>query len=118
LVGIIESLAGKEPLLSPQAHSNFRIILYWKRTSFQDRYSIGKCLPVENAPPAVVLAVGACFLGRQVRPKRRHRAGEEKLPALPRVEQGQFRDVKTGVLSRPGEGVENSILEGGLLRGR
>src|SRR5580704_10974230 len=29
--------------------------------------------PAENAPPAVVLAVDACFLGRQVRPKRRRR---------------------------------------------
>jgi hypothetical protein len=27
----IKNLAGKELLLSPQAHSNFRIILYWKR---------------------------------------------------------------------------------------
>jgi hypothetical protein len=27
----IKNLARKEPILSPQAHSNFRIILYWKR---------------------------------------------------------------------------------------
>jgi hypothetical protein len=27
----IKNLAGKELLLSPQAHSNFTIILYWKR---------------------------------------------------------------------------------------
>lgn len=27
----VKNLAGKDLLLSPQAHSNFRIILYWKR---------------------------------------------------------------------------------------
>jgi hypothetical protein len=64
--------------------------------------------PVESAPPAVVLGVDACFLGMQVHPKRRRRTGEEKLPPLPPVEQGQFRDVKTGVLLRPDERVETS----------
>jgi hypothetical protein len=72
--------------------------------------------PVENAPPAVVLGVDACFLGMQVRPKRRRRAGEEKLPALPPVEQGQFRDVKTGVLLRPDERVETSPGRRSLVR--
>lgn len=72
--------------------------------------------PVENAPPVVVLAVDACFLGKQVRPKRRRRAGEEKLPALPPVEQGQFRDVKTGVLLRPDERVETSPGRRSLVR--
>jgi len=72
--------------------------------------------PVENAPPAVVLAVDACFLGKQVRSKRRRRAGEEKLPALPPVEQGQFRDVKTGVLLRPDERVETSPGRRSLVR--
>jgi hypothetical protein len=72
--------------------------------------------PVESAPPAVVLGVDACFLGMQVHPKRRRRTGEEKLPPLPPVEQGQFRDVKTGVLLRPDERVETSPGRRSLVR--
>jgi hypothetical protein len=72
--------------------------------------------PVENAPPVVVLGVDACFVGMQVRPQRRRRTGEEKLPALPPVEQGQFRDVKTGVLLRPDERVETSPGRRSLVR--
>jgi hypothetical protein len=72
--------------------------------------------PVENAPPAVVLGVDACFVGMQVRSKRRRRAGEEKLPALPPVEQGQFRDVKTGVLLLPDERVETSPGRRSMVR--
>lgn len=72
--------------------------------------------PVENAPPAVVLAVDACFLGMQVRTKRRRRAGVETLPALPPVEQGQFRDVKTGVLLLPNERVETAPGRPSLVR--
>lgn len=64
--------------------------------------------PVENAPSAVVLGVDGCFLGMQVRTKRRRRVGEEPLPPLPPIEQGQFRDVKTGVLLLPHERVETS----------
>ena len=64
--------------------------------------------PVENAPPAVVLAVDGCVLGMQVRPHRRRRVEEQALPALPRVEKGQFREVKTGVLLLPQERVETS----------
>ena len=63
---------------------------------------------VENAPPAVVLGVDACFLGMQVRTHRRRRGGEEKLAALPPVETGRFHDVKTGVLLLPEERVETS----------
>jgi Uncharacterised protein family (UPF0236) len=72
--------------------------------------------PVGSAPPAVVLGVDACFLGMQVRPRRRRRTGEEKLPALASVEQGQFRDVKTGVLLRPDERVETSPGRRSLVR--
>jgi Uncharacterised protein family (UPF0236) len=72
--------------------------------------------PVDNAPPAVVLGVDACFLGMQVRSRRRRRAGQEKLPALPPVEQGQFRDVKTGVLLLPTERVETSPGRRSLVR--
>lgn len=72
--------------------------------------------PVQDAPPTVVLGVDACFLGMQVRTKRRRRAGEEKLPALPSVEQGQFRDVKTGVVLLPQERVETSPGRPSLVR--
>ncbi|MFN0101137.1 MAG: ISKra4 family transposase [Bryobacteraceae bacterium] len=64
--------------------------------------------PVEDAPPAVVLGVDGCVLGMQVRPQRRRRVGEPELPALPPVEKGQFREVKTGVLLLPQERVETS----------
>jgi hypothetical protein len=52
----------------------------------------------------------------QVRTQRRRRAGQEKLPALPPVEQGQFRDVKTGVLLLPHERVETSPGRPSLVR--
>jgi hypothetical protein len=62
-----------------------------------------------QAPAAVVLGVDGCVLGMQVRPRRRrHRAGEPPLAALPAVEEGQFREVKTGVLLLPGERVETA----------
>lgn len=63
---------------------------------------------VENAPGAVVLGVDGCVLGMQVRTHRRRRVGEQALPALPPVEKGQFREVKTGVLLLPQERVETS----------
>jgi hypothetical protein len=71
---------------------------------------------VEHAPPVVVLGVDACFLGMQVRSQRRRRGGQEKLPALPPVEQGQFRDVKTGVVLLPTERVETSPGRHSLVR--
>jgi hypothetical protein len=71
---------------------------------------------VENAPPVVVLGVDACFLGMQVRSQRRRRGGQEKLPALPPVEQGQFRDVKTGVVLLPQERVETAPGRHSLVR--
>ena len=63
---------------------------------------------VDNAPPAVVMGVDGCTLGMQVRTHRRRRAAAEPLPALPVVEQGHFREVKTGVLLLPSERVETS----------
>jgi hypothetical protein len=63
---------------------------------------------VDNAPPAVVLGVDGCTLGMQVRTHRRRRVGTQPLPALPVVEQGHFREVKTGVLLLPSERVETS----------
>jgi len=63
---------------------------------------------VEHAPPVVVAGVDACVLGMQVRTTRRRRVGAEPLPPLPPVEEGQFRDVKTGVILLPQERVESS----------
>jgi hypothetical protein len=61
-----------------------------------------------HAPATVVLSVDGCALGMQVRAHRRRRKGDEKLPALPPVEDGHFREVKTGVLLLPDERVEIS----------
>src|ERR1017187_600090 len=63
---------------------------------------------VDHAPPAVVLGVDGCTLGMQVRTHRRRRVGAARLPALPVIEQGHFREVKTGVLLPPSERVETS----------
>jgi len=54
------------------------------------------------------LGVDGCALGMQVRTQRRRRVREQPLPTLPPVEQGQFREVKTGVLLWPEERVETS----------
>jgi len=64
--------------------------------------------PTQAAPSAVVLGVDACSLGMQVRSRRRRRQGAETLPPLAPVEEGRFRDVKTGVLLLPSERVETS----------
>ena len=61
-----------------------------------------------NAPATVVLSVDGCALGMQVRAHRRRRKDGAKLPALPPVEEGHFREVKTGVLLLPDERVEIS----------
>jgi hypothetical protein len=63
---------------------------------------------VEQTPSAVILGVDGCTLGMQVRTHRRRRVGAEPLPALPVIEQGHFREVKTGVLLLPSERVETS----------
>lgn len=63
----------------------------------------------EDAPPVVVLGVDGCALGMQVRTKRRRaRADGQPQPALPPVEEGRFREVKTGVVLLPNERVETS----------
>jgi hypothetical protein len=61
-----------------------------------------------EAPPAVVLSVDGSMLGMQVRKQRRRRTGAEPLPPLPAVQEGQFQEVKTGVLLLPAERVETS----------
>jgi hypothetical protein len=72
--------------------------------------------PTQGAPDAVVLGVDGCFLGMQVRTQRRRRQGSETLPPLPPVEEGQFRDVKTGVLLLPSERVETAPGRRSLVR--
>jgi hypothetical protein len=64
--------------------------------------------PTDQAPATVVLSVDGCSLGMQVRTRRRCRKGEDPLPPLPPVEEGHFREVKTGVLLLPEERVETS----------
>lgn len=64
--------------------------------------------PIDDAPAAVVLGVDGCVVGMQVRSRRRRRTGEQPLPALPPIEGGRFREVKTGVLLRPEDRVETS----------
>jgi hypothetical protein len=59
-------------------------------------------------PEAVVLAPDGCTLGMQVRTTRRRRVDGQPLPPLPKVEEGQFREVKTGVLLLPTERLEPS----------
>src|SRR6202011_5292287 len=61
-----------------------------------------------NAPQTVVLSVDGCALGMQVHAHRRRNKDGEKLPALPAVEEGHFREVKTGVLLLPEQRVELS----------
>ena len=65
--------------------------------------------PTEGAfPLAVLLGIDGSALGMQVRPHRRRRKDGEVLPPLPPVEEGHFREVKTGVLLLPSERVEPS----------
>lgn len=65
--------------------------------------------PVEKAPDAVVLGLDGCNLGMQVRRQRRSRQTcDEPLPPLPPVEEGRFREVKTGVLLLPAERMQPS----------
>ena len=62
------------------------------------------------------LAVDGCSLGMQVRSQRRRRKDSEPLPSLPPIEEGHFREVKTGVLLLPSERVETSPGKHSLVR--
>jgi hypothetical protein len=65
----------------------------------------------------VLVGVDGCALGMQVRSQRRRwPADGSPLPPLPRVEEGQFREVKTAVLLRPEERVETSPGRHSLVR--
>jgi hypothetical protein len=72
--------------------------------------------PTGEAPQVVVLGVDGCQLGMQVRAHRRRRKGNEKLPPLPPIKDGRFREVKTGVLLLPSERVEASPGRHSLVR--
>jgi len=70
-----------------------------------------------DAPAAVVVAVDGCMLGMQVRPTRRRRTTpDEILPALPPIDDGHFREVKTGVLLIPAERVALSPTRHTVVR--
>ena len=70
----------------------------------------------QTAPGVVVLGVDGCVLGMQVRKNRRRLRSEEARGALPAVETGHFREVKTGVLLLPSERVETSPGRRSLVR--
>src|SRR5207247_8433011 len=72
--------------------------------------------PTPVAPPVVVLSVDGRMLGMQGRKQRRRRQGCEPLPPLPPVAEGQFQEVKTGVLLLPSERVETSPGRRSLVR--
>lgn len=69
-----------------------------------------------QAPDAVVVAVDGCTLGMQVRNKRRRRKNDEVLPPLPPVEEGHFREVKTGVILLPAERFQPSAGRRAVVR--
>jgi hypothetical protein len=69
-----------------------------------------------DAPAAVVVAVDGCTLGMQVRTTRRRRRDDAMRLVLPPVDEGHFREVKTGVLLRPAERVEASPGRHTLVR--
>ncbi len=64
--------------------------------------------PTDRAPATLVLSVDGCSLGMQVHIHRRRRTGTDPLPPLPPVEEGHFREVKTGVVMLPEDRVETS----------
>lgn len=65
--------------------------------------------PAPTPPDVVMLSVDGCALGMAVRKTRRHRkTAQEVLPPLPPVVEGQFREVKTGVLLLPAERFETT----------
>jgi hypothetical protein len=68
------------------------------------------------APQTVVLGVDGCSLGMQVRSTRRCHKSGETLPPLPVIEEGRFREVKTGVLLLPSERIETSAGRRSVVR--
>jgi len=73
--------------------------------------------PVADPPDTVILGVDGCALGMQVRTRRRRfETPEERLESLPPVEEGHFREVKTGVLFAGQERCEPSPGRHSVLR--
>jgi hypothetical protein len=77
--------------------------------------------PTHAAPATVLLSVDGCALGMQARAHRRRRrsapvAVTDPFPPLPPVEEGHFREVKTGVLLLPEERVETSLGRHSVVR--
>lgn len=90
---------------------------YSEALSLYHSDSRSQAVASSSGPAAVVLAVDGCSLGMQVRKQRRRRSGSEaSLPPLPPVEEGQFREVKTGVLLLPEERTESSPGRHSLVR--
>jgi len=76
-----------------------------------------ECDPTAESPRVVVIGVDGSMLGMQVRAQRRRRTSpDEQLPPLPEVDEGHFREVKTGVLLLPAERVEPSPGRRCLIR--
>ena len=72
-------------------------------------HSHSEVLPQGQPAQVVVLAVDGCALGMQVRThRRRFKTPEERLVPLPKIEEGQFREVKTGVIFQAQERFESS----------
>lgn len=87
--------------------------------ALSDYHADSRSEAAENsqAPDAVVVAVDGCALGMQVRDKRRRRKNaDELLPPLPPVEEGHFREVKTGVILLPAERFQQSSGRRALVR--
>ena len=70
----------------------------------------------DGAPATVVVAVDGCTLGMQVRATRRRRRADAPPAPLPPVDEGHFREVKTGVLLRPVDRVAISPGRHALVR--
>jgi hypothetical protein len=82
---------------------------YSKALSAYHADSHSQAVAMPQAPDAVVLGMDGSMLGMQARSKRRRRqAPGEPLPALPKIDDGNFREIKTGVLLLPHERVETS----------
>jgi hypothetical protein len=78
--------------------------------------SLSDAPSVQVAPGVVVLGVDGCMLGMQVRNRRRRLQAGERPEPLPVVEEGNFREVKTGVLLLPNERLETSPGRRSVLR--